>query len=136
MIRAGRKITLKVNRISDFDYHANEEGDEVLLPNRYVSLTQKRARNRGVYIPRLGGSTSRNHRRANSNGGTDSVSQSSRQEHARSTLDWGLYGKDIFLPNRNQKEACWSGVMSSYICTRITLQGDAWLQQSKELCRQ
>ena len=38
-MKVGRIQTLKVNRISDYGlYLADEEGQEVLLPNRFVSL--------------------------------------------------------------------------------------------------
>ena len=39
MLRAGRTYTLKVNRVSDYGlFLADEEQQEVLLPNRYVTL--------------------------------------------------------------------------------------------------
>ena len=42
MLTAGLYYTLRVNRISDFGlYLADEEGNEVLLPNRYVSMDNK-----------------------------------------------------------------------------------------------
>lgn len=41
-MRIGEIQTLRVARVSEFGlYLADEEGNEVLLPNRYVSLTQK-----------------------------------------------------------------------------------------------
>ena len=40
MLQAGSYHTLTVNRISDYGlYLADEEGNEVLLPNRYVSVS-------------------------------------------------------------------------------------------------
>ena len=42
MLVAGHYYTLKVNRISDYGlYLADEDGNEVLLPNRYVSVDYK-----------------------------------------------------------------------------------------------
>ena len=42
MLKAGRTQTLTVSRLSDYGlYLADDEGQEVLLPNRYVSLTDK-----------------------------------------------------------------------------------------------
>ena len=42
MLRAGRIQKLTVSRISDYGlYLADEEQNEVLLPNRYISLTDK-----------------------------------------------------------------------------------------------
>ena len=41
-MRVGEIQTLTVNRLSDDGlYLADEEGNEALLPNRYVSLSQK-----------------------------------------------------------------------------------------------
>ena len=42
MLRAGYTQTLAVSRISDYGlFLADEEGNEVLLPNRYVSLENR-----------------------------------------------------------------------------------------------
>ena len=42
MMKAGQNHTLTVTRISDYGlYLADDTGDEVLLPNRYVSLGDK-----------------------------------------------------------------------------------------------
>ena len=42
MLVAGHYYTLKINRISDYGlYLADEDGNEVLLPNRYVSVDYK-----------------------------------------------------------------------------------------------
>ena len=42
MLKAGRTQTLTVNRISDYGlYLIDDEQNEVLLPNRYVSLANK-----------------------------------------------------------------------------------------------
>ena len=42
MLTAGHYHTLTVRRISDHGlYLGNEEGDEVLLPNRFVSLSDR-----------------------------------------------------------------------------------------------
>ena len=41
-MKVGEIQTLTVARLSDYGlYLADEEGNEALLPNRYVSLTQK-----------------------------------------------------------------------------------------------
>ena len=41
-MKAGQNHTLTVARISDYGlYLADDAGDEVLLPNRYVSLDDK-----------------------------------------------------------------------------------------------
>ena len=44
MLKAGRTQTLTVNRISDYGlYLIDDEQNEVLLPNRYVSLATRSA---------------------------------------------------------------------------------------------
>lgn len=51
MLKAGRNHTLTVSRISDYGlYLENEEHDEVLLPNRYVSLTDKPGDRKEVFV--------------------------------------------------------------------------------------
>ncbi len=105
MIKAGRKVVLKVNRISDFGlYLANEEGDEVLLPNRYVSLSQKEGDEIEVFIyhdseDRLVATTEEP---AAMVGQIASLKVVDKNLHG-AFLDWGLFGKDLFLPNRNQQ---------------------------------
>ena len=50
-MKVGRIQTLKVARISDYGlYLADEEGAEVLLPNRYVSLTDKVGDEKSVFV--------------------------------------------------------------------------------------
>lgn len=61
MLVAGHYYTLKVNRISDYGlYLADEDGNEVLLPNRYVSVDYKPGISLEVFVyhdseDRLGG---------------------------------------------------------------------------------
>ena len=51
MLRAGRTETLTVSRISDYGiYLADEEQQEVLLPNRYTSLSDKIGDKKEVFI--------------------------------------------------------------------------------------
>ncbi len=51
MLQAGSYHTLTVNRISDHGlYLADGEGDEVLLPNRYVSLGDKVGDTKEVFV--------------------------------------------------------------------------------------
>lgn len=52
-MKVGRIQTLKVNRISDYGlYLADEEGAEVLLPNRYVSLDNAVGDELSVFVDR------------------------------------------------------------------------------------
>ena len=51
MLQAGSYHTLTVNRISDYGlYLADEEGNEVLLPNRYVSLADRIGDTKEVFV--------------------------------------------------------------------------------------
>lgn len=103
MINAGEYHTLIVNRISDFGlYLTNEEGDEVLLPNRYVSLENKIGDRLEVFVyhdseDRLVASTEKPHAVV---GQIASLKVVDKTVHG-AFLDWGLSAKDIFLPNRN-----------------------------------
>ncbi len=105
MIKAGRKHTLTVNRISDFGlYLANTNGDEVLLPNRYISLSQKEGDEVEVFVyhdseDRLVATTEEP---AAMVGDVAYLKIVDKNLHG-AFLDWGLYGKDLFLPNRNQQ---------------------------------
>ncbi|MFR9620601.1 MAG: S1-like domain-containing RNA-binding protein [Rikenellaceae bacterium] len=105
MIKAGRKHTLTVNRISDYGlYLANAEGDEVLLPNRYISLSQKEGDEVEVFVyhdseDRLVATTEEPVAMV---GEVAYMKIVDKNLHG-AFLDWGLYGKDLFLPNRNQQ---------------------------------
>ncbi len=105
MIRAGRKHKLIVNRISDFGlYLANSEGDEVLLPTRYISLSQQEGDEVEVFVyhdseDRLVATTEVPVAMV---GDIACMKVVDKNLHG-AFLDWGLYGKDLFLPNRNQQ---------------------------------
>lgn len=104
-MKVGRIQTLKVNRISDYGlYLADEEGNEVLLPNRYVSLTNAIGDEVEVFVyhdseDRLVASTERP---LITEGTVASLKVVDKNIHG-AFLDWGLVGKDLFLPNRNQQ---------------------------------
>ena len=106
MLRAGRTYTLSVMRISDFGlYLAEGEGEqEVLLPNRYVSLSNRVGDTIEVFIyhdseDRLVATTERPLLQAGEAGLLRVVDKTVHGAF----LDWGLAGKDLFLPNRNQQ---------------------------------
>lgn len=105
MIKAGRKHKLTVNRVSDFGlYLANVEGDEVLLPNRYISLSQREGDEIEVFVyhdseDRLVATTEEPLAKV---GEIAYMKVIDKNLHG-AFLDWGLYGKDLFLPNRNQQ---------------------------------
>ena len=112
MLRAGRTYTLTVKRISDFGLYLGEtDGDtEVLLPNRYVSLANRIGDQIEVFVyhdseDRLVATTERPHLRAGEAGFLRVVDKTMHGAF----LDWGLAGKDLFLPNRNQQGAVTAG---------------------------
>ncbi len=115
MLKAGRTHTLTVSRISDYGlYLENEEHDEVLLPNRYVSLTDKPGDRKEVFVyhdseDRLVATTETPLLRVGEAGFLKVVDKTVHGAF----LDWGLVGKDLFLPNRNQQGGILTG--HSYI---------------------
>ena len=115
MLRAGRIQKLTVSRISDYGlYLADEEQNEVLLPNRYISLTDKPGDEKEVFLyhdseDRLVATTETPLLRVGEAGYLRVVDKTAHGAF----LDWGLYGKDLFLPNRNQQGVIIAG--RSYI---------------------
>ena len=111
MLKAGRSHTLAVSRISDYGlYLENEEHDEVLLPNRYVSLTDKPGDTKEVFVyhdseDRLVATTETPKLRVGEAGYLKVVDKTVHGAF----LDWGLTGKDLFLPNRNQQGGILAG---------------------------
>ena len=114
MLRAGRIQKLTVSRISDYGlYLADEEQNEVLLPNRYISLTDKPGDEKEVFLyhdseDRVA-TTETPLLRVGEAGYLRVVDKTAHGAF----LDWGLYGKDLFLPNRNQQGGIIAG--RSYI---------------------
>lgn len=115
MLRAGRIQKLTVSCISDYGlYLADEEQNEVLLPNRYISLTDKPGDEKEVFLyhdseDRLVATTETPLLRVGEAGYLRVVDKTAHGAF----LDWGLYGKDLFLPNRNQQGGIIAG--RSYI---------------------
>lgn len=105
MIQAGRIQTLTVSRISDFGlYLADDENNEVLLPNRYTSLSDKIGDPKQVFVyhdseDRIVATTETPRLQVGQVGFLRVVDKT---KHG-AFLDWGLHGKDLFLPNRNQQ---------------------------------
>lgn len=104
-MNAGKIQTLKVNRISEFGlYLVDDEQNEVLLPNRYVSLADKAGDEKEVFVyhdseDRLVATTETPKIKA---GEVAYLKVVDKSIHG-AFLDWGLTGKDLFLPNRNQQ---------------------------------
>ena len=115
MLRAGRIQKLTVSRISDYGlYLADEEQNEVLLPNRYIYLTDKPGDEKEVFLyhdseDRLVATTETPLLRVGEAGYLRVVDKTAHGAF----LVWGLYGKDLFLPNRNQQGGIIAG--RSYI---------------------
>lgn len=114
-MKVGHIQTLKVNRISDFGlYLIDDEEQEVLLPNRYVSLDNKVGDEIEVFVyhdseDRLVATTDRP---LITEGKAAYLKVVDKNIHG-AFLDWGLAGKDLFLPNRNQQGGVIAG--KSYV---------------------
>lgn len=105
MLKAGRTQTLTVSRTTEHGiYLADEEQAEVLLPNRYTSLADKVGDRKEVFVyhdseDRLVATTEQPLLRVGEAGYLRVVDKTAHGAF----LDWGLHGKDLFLPNRNQQ---------------------------------
>ena len=110
-MKVGRIQTLKVSRISDYGlYLADEEGQEVLLPNRFVSLNNAVGDEIEVFVyhdseDRLVATTDKP---LITEGTVASLKVVDKNIHG-AFLDWGVSGKDLFLPNRNQQGGVLAG---------------------------
>jgi len=115
MLKAGRNYKLTVSRLSEYGvYLADEEQQEVLLPNRYASLADKPGDEKEVFVyhdseDRLVATTETPLLRVGEAGYLRVVDKTAHGAF----LDWGLHGKDLFLPNRNQQGGIFAG--RSYI---------------------
>lgn len=104
MLQAGSYQILSVGRISDHGlYLADDEGNEVLLPNRYVSLEDKIGDTKEVFIyhdseNRLIATTERPLAIAGEAAFLEVVDKNIHGAFLR----WGITAKDLFLPNSNQ----------------------------------
>lgn len=113
-MRTGEIQTLKVSRISDFGlYLADDEGNEVLLPNRFTKLNMKEGDEVEVFVyhdseDRLVASTEEPLIKV---GEVAALKVVDKSIHG-AFLDWGLSGKHLFLPNRNQQGGVIAGQKS------------------------
>ncbi|MBR4029147.1 MAG: hypothetical protein IKJ08_06150 [Alistipes sp.] len=111
MMRTGQIQTLVVSRISDFGlYLKDEEGVEVLLPNRFTRLDMKEGDSVEVFVyhdseDRLVASTEKPLIKV---GEVAALKVVDKSIHG-AFLDWGLSGKHLFLPNRNQQGSVIAG---------------------------
>lgn len=102
---------MKVSRISDFGlYLIDEEGAEVLLPNRFTRLDMKEGDEVEVFVyhdseDRLVASTEQPLIKV---GEVAALKVVDKSIHG-AFLEWGLSGKHLFLPNRNQQGSVIAG---------------------------
>ncbi len=105
MLKAGRTQILTVSRTSEYGlYLTDDEQQEVLLPNRYTSLSDKVGDTKEVFVyhdseDRLVATTETPVAKV---GEVACMKVVDKTAHG-AFLDWGLHGKDLFLPNRNQQ---------------------------------
>lgn len=110
-MKTGQIQTLEVSRISDFGlYLKDEEGIEVLLPNRFTRLDMKEGDTVEVFVyhdseDRLVASTEKPLIKV---GEVAALKVVDKSIHG-AFLDWGLSGKHLFLPNRNQQGSVIAG---------------------------
>ena len=120
MLKAGHTQKLTVSRLSEYGLYLTDgtetdgQPNEVLLPNRYTSLTDKVGDEKEVFLyhdseDRLVATTETPLLRVGEAGYLRVVDKTAHGAF----LDWGLYGKDLFLPNRNQQGGIIAG--RSYI---------------------
>ena len=104
MLQAGNYHTLTVSRYSDHGiYLSDDEGNEVLLPNRYTSLEDRKGDLKRVFIyhdsdNRLIATTETPAAVA---GEAAYLKVVDKNIHG-AFLEWGITAKDLFLPNSNQ----------------------------------
>lgn len=110
-MKTGQIQTLKVSRISDFGlYLIDDEGAEVLLPNRFTRLDMKEGDEVEVFVyhdseDRLVASTEQPLIKV---GEVAALKVVDKSIHG-AFLEWGLLGKHLFLPNRNQQGSVIAG---------------------------
>lgn len=104
MLQAGSYQKLTVSRISDHGlYLADIDGEEVLLPNRYVSFGDKVGDPKDVFVYH----DSENRLIATTEHPFAVVGEAAylkvvdKNIHG-AFLDWGITAKDLFVPNSNQ----------------------------------
>ena len=111
IMKTGQIQTLKVSRISDFGlYLIDDEGAEVLLPNRFTRLDMKEGDEVEVFVyhdseDRLVASTETPLIKV---GEVAALKVVDKSIHG-AFLEWGLSGKHLFLPNRNQQGSVIAG---------------------------
>ncbi len=106
MIDAGQYHDLVVSRISSFGlFLANDNGEEVLLPNRHVSMADKPGDVLRVFVYHDSEDrpVATKENPLVTAGGIAYLRVVDKNDHG-AFLDWGLEAKHLFLPNRNQQQ--------------------------------
>lgn len=104
MLQVGNFQTLTINRVTNNGiYLADEDGEEVLLPNRYVSIDDKVGQTKEVFIyhdseNRLIATTEQPWIKAGEAAYLEVVDKNVHGVF----LNWGITSKDLFVPNTNQ----------------------------------
>ena len=105
MLTAGHYYTLRVERVSDHGlYLSDDDGEQVLLPNRYVSKENRIGDSIDVFVYH----DSEDRLIATTDQPLATVGEVAYLKVVDKTfhgafLDWGLKAKDLVLPNRNQQ---------------------------------
>ena len=113
-MKTGEIQKLTVSRISDFGLYLTDGGEgEVLLPNRFAKLDMKEGDEVEVFVyhdseDRLVASTETPYIPV---GKVAALKVVDKSVHG-AFLDWGLSGKHLFLPNRNQQGAVVAGQLT------------------------
>ena len=113
-MKTGEIQRLTVARISDYGlYLKDDEGVEVLLPNRFTKLDMKEGDEVEVFVyhdseDRLVASTEKPLIKV---GEVAALKVVDKSIHG-AFLDWGLSGKHLFLPNRNQQGGVIAGQLT------------------------
>lgn len=113
-MKTGEIQKLTVSRISDFGLYLTDGGEgEVLLPNRFAKLDMKEGDEVEVFVyhdseDRLVASTETPYITV---GKVAALKVVDKSVHG-AFLDWGLSGKHLFLPNRNQQGAVVAGQLT------------------------
>ena len=113
-MKTGEIQKFTVSRISDFGLYLTDGGEgEVLLPNRFAKLDMKEGDEVEVFVyhdseDRLVASTETPYITV---GKVAALKVVDKSVHG-AFLDWGLSGKHLFLPNRNQQGAVVAGQLT------------------------
>ncbi|MFQ7502920.1 MAG: S1-like domain-containing RNA-binding protein [Alistipes finegoldii] len=128
MLRAGRTQKLTVSRVSEYGlYLTDEEQNEVLLPNRYISLADKPGDEKEVFVyhdseDRLVATTETPLLRAGEAGYLRVVDKTAHGAF----LDWGCTARIFSCPTATSRAASSRDGVTSYTSMKTASRGAAW----------